>query len=149
MEYIKHIKKEKGCLFCKASKSKNDKENFVVLRTRHSFAMLNLYPYNNGHVMVSPTRHVKSLEFLTDEELCDLIQSVKKIKVRLDTILKPHGYNIGINISRIAGAGIDRHIHIHIVPRWSGDTNFMPTLFDTKVISQSLKSLYQQLINQR
>ena len=107
--------------------------------------MLNLYPYNNGHVMVAPFKHAKSLEFLTQEELIDLIESVKKAKLLLDKTLKPQGYNIGINISRIAGAGFDQHLHIHIVPRWQGDTNFMPTLFDTKIISQSLKTLFNEL----
>ncbi len=143
--YIKKIKKEKGCLFCRVFKSKNDKKNFVVLRFLHSFAMLNLYPYNAGHIMVSPVRHVRSLELLNETETRDLLNMVKRVKLLLDRVLKPQGYNIGININRIAGAGFDQHLHVHIVPRWSGDTNFMPVLFNTKIISQSLEGLYKEL----
>jgi ATP adenylyltransferase len=145
MSYIKNAKKEKGCLFCRVLGSKKDKENLVLLRSKHSFAVLNLYPYNNGHLMASPNRHVSSIELLNEAEICGLINTVKKAKLLLGRVLKPEGYNIGINIGRAAGAGIIGHLHIHIVPRWNGDTNFMPILSDTKVISQSLDELYQKL----
>lgn len=144
--YIKKIRKERGCLFCRVSKSKNDKKNLVVFRSKYSLCMLNLYPYNAGHVMVSPYKHVKSLEGLETREICDLMDMVKRVKILLDRILKPHGYNIGINIDRIAGAGFGNHIHIHVVPRWSGDTNFMPVISGTKVISQSMESLYTEFM---
>lgn len=147
--YIKKINKEKGCLFCRVFKSKNDKKNFVILRTKHSLAMLNLYPYNNGHAMISPVRHVASLESLNKQETADLMETLKKVKASLDRALKPQGYNIGINVGRTAGAGFDQHLHIHIVPRWSGDTNFMPALFATKIISQSLEALYRELTRKR
>jgi len=143
--YIKSIKKEKGCLFCRLFKEKKDRKNYVLCRSRRSFTLLNLYPYNNGHLMVSPNRHVASLELLDDEELCDLMEMVKKAKLLLDRVLKPQGYNIGLNIGRSAGAGFDQHIHVHIVPRWTGDTNFMTTLSSTKVVSQSLDALYKEL----
>jgi len=104
--------------------------------------MLNLYPYNNGHVMVSPYRHVKSLELLSESELLDLMSLVNSTKVLLDKKLKPHGYNIGLNIGKIAGAGFAGHVHIHIVPRWTGDTNFMPLIAGTKIISESLDAMY-------
>jgi len=109
--------------------------------------MLNTYPYNNGHVMVSPIRHTGSLESLTDEERNDLFASAVRAKKLLDRVLKPHGYNLGINLGDVAGAGVPGHIHIHIVPRWKGDTNFMPAACKTKVISQSLKELYALLKN--
>lgn len=143
--YIKRLRKTKGCLFCRAHQSKEDKKNLVFLRTRHSLGILNLYPYNNGHLMVAPKRHVRSLEFLGDKEMQDLMKCLKKAKRLLDKALRPQGYNIGINIGRIAGAGYDRHLHIHIVPRWQGDTNFMPVLSGTKVISEALTNLYRKL----
>jgi ATP adenylyltransferase len=107
--------------------------------------MLNIYPYNNGHVMVSPLRHIASLEKLREEELNDLMKLVIKTKRILDRVLNPNGYNIGINLSRASGAGIVGHLHIHIVPRWVGDTNFMPVINQTKIVSQSLDELYKRL----
>jgi ATP adenylyltransferase len=143
--YIKGLKKDKGCLFCRVSKSKKDKENFVFLNTRYSLGILNLYPYNNGHIMIAPKRHIKSFGLLTDAETKDLMDCLKKAQKLLNKILKPHGYNIGVNEGRIAGAGYDKHLHVHVVPRWRGDTNFMPVVFHTKVISQALASLYAEL----
>lgn len=107
--------------------------------------MLNLYPYNNGHLLVAPLRHTGEIAELSDAEMLDLMKTVVKSRKLLDTVLKPHGYNIGINISETAGAGIPDHIHIHLVPRWKGDTNFMPVAAGTKIISQSLDELYKQL----
>ena len=149
MSYIKNANKAKGCLFCRVLRSKKDKENLVLLRSEHSFAVLNIYPYNNGHLMASPKRHVISIELLNDAEICDLINTVKKAKLLLDRVLKPEGYNIGINVGRAAGAGIIGHLHIHIVPRWNGDTNFMPILSNAKIISQSLNELYRKLTRGR
>lgn len=133
MKYVS-LKKHRGCIFCKA-------KNYVVFRSRHSLCMLNTFPYNNGHVMVSPKRHIAELSLLKDGELLDLLKSVNSAKKLLDKTLKPDGYNIGINLSRTAGAGITEHIHIHIVPRWNGDTNFMPVLYNTKIMPQSLDEL--------
>jgi ATP adenylyltransferase len=107
--------------------------------------MLNLYPYNNGHVMVAPYRHVKSPELLTDAELLDVMKLVNKVKVLIDKKLKPHGFNIGMNIGKAGGAGFAGHIHMHIVPRWIGDTNFMPMTADTKVVSESLEAMLKLL----
>ncbi|MCX5703500.1 MAG: HIT domain-containing protein, partial [Candidatus Omnitrophica bacterium] len=116
-----------------------------IFKTRHSIAMLNIFPYNNGHIMVSPKRHTAELTQLTGQEALDIFGAIIKAKKILDKILKPQGYNIGMNISRCAGAGIVGHLHIHIVPRWEGDTNFMPVLHQTKVISESLDELYKRL----
>jgi len=139
-------RKRKGCIFCLARDSKDKKKHFVVATTRSSFAMLNIYPYNNGHIMVAPKKHKPSLVKLTKNELTDLMLLTNKMTGLLDKILKPHGYNIGLNIGKIAGAGFPGHVHIHIVPRWDGDTNFMPVLTETKVISESLESLYERLV---
>jgi ATP adenylyltransferase len=107
--------------------------------------MLNAFPYNNGHLLVSPLRHKGEISQLRDAEILDLFKTLNHAKGLLDKVLKPDGYNIGINISESAGAGVISHLHIHIVPRWKGDTNFMPVLYDTKIISQSLDELYKQL----
>ncbi len=149
MAYIKNFKKQKGCLFCRASKSKKDKKNLIIYRSAHSFAMLNLYPYNNGHILVSPFRHVKTIELLSEAETLDLMETVKYVKSRLDKVLRPGGFNIGINVGRCAGAGIDKHMHVHVVPRWNGDVNFMPVISKTKIISQSLQALYGELMSEK
>ena len=137
------VKKIKGCIFC--VKGKKDKNLFIIKRSKHSFAMLNIYPYNNGHIMVSPFRHAKDLKTLNDEELLDIIKLTRDMQALLEKKLKPHGFNIGINTGKAAGAGYEDHLHIHIVPRWKGDTNFMPVIADTKVMPESLKELYKLL----
>ncbi len=142
IKYLK-AKRPKGCILCNSLNSKH--ENYVILKSRHSFAVLNIYPYNNGHIMVSPIKHKGKLSQLTNEEVLDLFHTLNKTRELLDKVLKPDGYNIGINISRSAGAGETRHLHMHIVPRWKGDSNFITTLYDTKIISQSLDELYKQL----
>ena len=107
--------------------------------------MLNIYPYNNGHLMIAPYRHKGSLQDLNEYEMLELMVLTKKSVKELDKILKPDGYNIGINLGKVAGAGFPGHLHVHIVPRWNGDTNFMPVLTKTKIISESLDSLYKRL----
>jgi len=134
---------KKGCIFCIANKK--DKDNFIIRRSKRSFAMLNIYPYNNGHVMVSPYRHVRDIKGLNDKELLDIMKLLSDIQSLLQKKLKPHGFNIGINTGKVAGAGYAGHLHIHIVPRWNGDTNFMPVTGNTKIISQSLEELYSLL----
>lgn len=136
-------KKNNKCIFCKAAKS--EKKDFVIFKTKYSIAVLNIFPYNNGHIMVSPLRHVKDLSLLKEREILDLFSLLNRVKKILDKTLKPNGYNIGINISKAAGAGITGHMHIHIVPRWIGDTNFMPVIYNTKVVSQSLTELSRLL----
>jgi ATP adenylyltransferase len=138
-------KAAKHCFLCRAQKSSQDQKHFVLKRTPHSFAILNIYPYNNGHLMVVPNRHVKGLDKLSPTELLDLFQLVNQMTLRLEKIMKPDGMNLGINLGRTAGAGVPGHIHVHLVPRWSGDTNFMPVISGTKVISESLKSVYRRL----
>ena len=143
-KYI-YLRKNKKCIFCGNRAGANDRKRYMIAKSRHSFAMLNIYPYNNGHVMVAPFRHVKSLEFLSKEELDDLMNLLIKVKKILDKKMKPHGYNIGMNMGRVAGAGFAGHVHMHIVPRWNGDMNFMPVLADTKVVPESLEVLYKIL----
>ena len=142
--YIKNAKKQKGCLFCRVSCARNPADH-VFLRSRYGVALLNLYPYNNGHSLVAPIRHVRSLDSLSDAALGDIMKLVVKTQKMLTKILKPDGFNIGINVGRAAGAGIEGHLHIHIVPRWNGDTNFMTTAAGTKIISESVDALYGAL----
>lgn len=138
-------KKPHGCLFCERGKSKSDLRNQVVARGRFAFSMLNRFPYNNGHLLVAPYRHISRLDRLTEEEWSDIHRLATDSLRRLDQVLSPDGYNLGINLGRSAGAGIPGHLHLHLVPRWTGDTNFMPVLSDSKVISQSLESAHRLL----
>lgn len=142
-KYI-HSPSQGECIFCRAN-SRKDEESFVLYRGTNGLVIMNIFPYNNGHLMVAPTRHVASIEELTKEEVISIFDLVQKSVKVLRLKMEPHGFNIGLNIGRIAGAGIEYHLHIHIVPRWAGDTNFMPVVSDTKVISQSLDEAYELL----
>lgn len=144
---IKYIKKvgKKGCVFCRTIKSKNDRKNYILYRGDHSFIILNIYPYNNGHLMVAPFRHKPSLRQLKKNEITDMMSLVQIAQNTLDKTIRPDGYNIGINEGKISGAGIVGHVHIHIVPRWNGDTNFMTAIANAKVIPQPLNDLYSKL----
>lgn len=134
--------KEQGCLLCRISQEKRDRENLVLWRGQLCFVMMNLYPYNSGHIMVVPHRHEKDLEGLGEEEMLEMMGLAQKGIAVLRTSMKPQGFNLGINLGDIAGAGVEDHVHLHIVPRWKGDTNFMPVSAATKVISQALEETY-------
>ena len=144
---VKYViqKRPLKCIFCQKPSEQDDKKNFIIKRGKNVFSVLNIFPYNTGHLMVAPYRHVKDLRRLNGQEMQELMDSVKESLTLLDKKLKPEGYNIGLNLGRVAGAGFDGHLHIHIVPRWAGDTNFMPVINNTKVISQSLEELYKIL----
>jgi ATP adenylyltransferase len=144
--YVIQLSHSNECIFCKAVNG-SDEENYVIYRTSYTIALLNRYPYNNAHVMIAPKRHVPSTELLTNEELVDLMNTLNKILNAVRECYNPHGFNIGANIGKAAGAGIEGHIHIHIVPRWNGDTNFMPVLARTKVIPEDLKITWKKLRN--
>lgn len=119
-EYVK-LKKEKGCVFCRAFKSSQDEINYLVYRDKKSFVMLNIFPYNNGHLMVAPVKHTGEIMNLTDEEMLEILRLIKKSYKVLKVVLKPQSFNIGLNLGKDAGAGIENHLHFHIVPRWRGD----------------------------
>ena len=138
-------KKTGGCIFCKIVREKRDKENYIFIRTKHSYSVLNIYPYNNGHVLVLPFKHVNDFTKLLKEEKEDFFNLLELTKAMLQDVLKPHGYNIGMNIGRAAGAGVPGHMHMHIVPRWRGDANFMPVVGSATVMSFSLKELSDRL----
>ena len=137
--------KARGCVFCRAHRSTQDRRHWVVHRGRHALVLMNLYPYTNGHLLIAPNRHIGRLDRLTDAERVELWRLAGRFIQRLGRTLKPHGYNVGVNLGRAAGAGIVGHLHVHVVPRWVGDTNFLPVLGDTRVISDSLDAVYRRL----
>lgn len=134
-----------GCLFDRVPKDQDDRQNLLLFRGRTAFVILNAYPYNSGHLMVAPYRHVADLEDLTEDEMLE-VQKLLRDSIRwLKTAYQPEGFNLGVNLGRSAGAGIEGHLHWHVVPRWAGDTNFMPVLGETKVLPQSLEETYDLL----
>ncbi len=145
MEYIKS-EKTGGCIFCVKPKENRDKENLILYRGERSFIILNRYPYNNGHLMVAPYRHLSELEMLDRDEMTEIMMLLSKSIVALKKEYNPNGFNVGVNIGRAAGAGIEDHIHFHVVPRWVGDTNYMPVLSETKVLPQLLQETYEKLV---
>jgi len=136
MKYITGAadKNQTGCIFCKKPKSKADQNNYILHRGNKAFIMMNIFPYNNGHLLIAPYRHVGDFTALNDAELLEIMQLAQACQKAMNKVMKPQGYNLGFNLGRVAGAGIEDHIHLHLVPRWNGDTNFMPLLADTKVV---------------
>ncbi len=132
-------------VFTRVAQSNDDEAHHVICRQRTCFAMLNLYPYTGGHLMVIPYRQVPDLGDLTDEELLDLMKLVCRCQKALTETMRPDGFNIGVNVGRVAGAGVLEHVHVHIVPRWNGDTNFMPVLASTTVVPEALKEVAAKL----
>ena len=141
----KIIGKQKTCVFCRIQAGGQDKKHLIFIRKAHAYAVLNIYPYSNGHCLIVPNRHVSDISKLSQDEYAQLMELLRETKDLLQKALKPQGYNVGINLGRIAGAGIPGHVHVHLVPRWHGDHNFMPVTADTKVISQSLSVIYKKL----
>lgn len=137
--------KEPGCFLCRTSREKQDRKNLILFRGEKCFVILNRYPYNNGHLMIAPFRHVGKLEELRDEELTEIWKTAQLCVRALKSGLKPKGINLGMNLGKVSGAGVGDHIHLHIVPRWQGDTNFMPIFAETKVISVGLSNTYRLL----
>lgn len=144
IKYIR-MEKPKGCILCDMPKENNDIQNYILHRGEKNFVILNSYPYNPGHLMVAPYRHVANLEELTKEELHEHFEMVGRSLKVLRKVFDPAGFNIGINVGRVAGAGIDDHFHTHIVPRWQGDTNFMPVISDVRVVPEALSETYDKL----
>lgn len=144
MEYILKAK-QPGCVFCAMLEEKDDFASLIVHRGERSFLVLNKYPYNNGHFMVVPYRHVDTLEELEPEELAEMMSLTTLGMRALRRTLRPEGFNFGANVGEVAGAGVKDHVHMHVVPRWSGDTNYMSVLSETRVIPQSLAETYKQL----
>ncbi len=146
IEYILAPKPElPESLFAKIAQSPNDEANYVIARDRTCYALLNAYPYTGGHLMIVPYRQVRDLEGLTEEEMLDLMRLTRRCVDALRRVMRPDGFNVGMNLGKVAGAGILEHLHVHVVPRWQGDTNFMPVLAGTTVVPQALSELAAQL----
>lgn len=150
MEYIRGLDKngdsDNACFICRDLESpQDDDKNLVLWRSQRSIVILNRFPYNNGHLLIAPARHIRGLDEASDEELLELTRLVRETQKALSLAIKPHGYNVGMNFGRCGGAGLPEHLHVHVVPRWDGDTNFMSVCGDTDVISQSLTELLAQL----
>ena len=146
MAYIQAAHDEpEGCLFCEVLARGDDAEAFILARDGTAFALLNAYPYNPGHLMVAPTRHVGEIGDLDGDELVDTGRLLQRSVAALRQEMDPHGFNLGANLGRVAGAGIPGHLHWHVVPRWNGDTNFMPVVGETRVLPESLERTYEKL----
>ena len=144
MDYILG-KKEKGCIFCRKPKEKKDRTNLLLHRGKLAFVMMNKFPYNNGHLLVAPARHIADFTETSEDEMLELVKLVREAQRALSLTLHPHGFNVGLNFGRCAGAGLPGHMHIHVVPRWNGDTNFMPMLAEVRVLPEHLETMYDRL----
>ena len=144
LDYIRGEKAE-GCIFCDEPAATDDAETYVVHRGERCFVILNAFPYNNGHVMVSPFKHVPSIEGLEPDELSELMTLAQRSIAALREVYRPEGFNLGINQGKVAGAGVEDHVHLHVVPRWGADTNFMPVVGSTRVLPQSLADSHREL----
>jgi len=147
LAYVKDASKdtEEACIFCAKPGADDDRANLIVHRGDRCFVILNLFPYTNGHLMVAPYEHIATLQELSAETVAEMMALAQRAMGRLGEVYDPQGYNVGFNQGRAAGAGVEHHIHLHVVPRWGGDTNFMPVIADTKVMPQSLEQSYDAL----
>ena len=145
MAYIDQDSEEDGCIFCKKLEESDPRDALVLAQSRHSVVMLNKYPYNNGHVLLAPKRHEKYLSELSVEEYGDLNEGLRRSVEIIRRALNPGGVNLGMNLGKCAGAGVENHLHWHVVPRWEGDTNFMPVVGETRVMPQHLLDSYERL----
>jgi ATP adenylyltransferase len=147
LAYVKDASKdiEEECIFCAKPAEEDDAASLIVHRGERCFVILNLFPYTNGHLMVAPYEHIGRIQDLPAETVTEMMALAQRAMSRLEDVYDPHGYNVGFNQGRVAGAGVEHHIHLHVVPRWGGDTNFMPVIADTKVMPQTLEQSYEAL----
>ena len=148
LEYVKDASKdiEEECVFCARPALEDDETALIVHRGKRCFVILNLYPYTNGHLMVTPFEHVGKLQDLDAETSAEMFDLASRAMDHLEAVYRPHGFNVGFNQGRAAGAGVEHHIHMHVVPRWGGDTNFMPVIADHRVMPQSLEDSYRVML---
>ena len=147
MEYIREsiIENNEGCIFCLGKEVDKDRERLILHRGERAFVMMNKFPYNNGHMLIAPYRHIADFNDLTDEESLEMQRLLGRCITAVKATMHPQGFNIGLNLGRVAGAGIEDHLHYHILPRWTGDTNFLPVFGEVKVISEALRETYDHL----
>ena len=145
LAFVEKASRRSGCIFCEKPALKQDGKSFILWRGRHAYVIMNIYPYNNGHLLIAPYRHIAAIENLPEPVLFDMMRLVQQSLRAIRKAYAPEGFNLGVNQGKVAGAGIEHHIHLHIVPRWGADTNFMPLLGETRVLPQHLKASYQRL----
>jgi ATP adenylyltransferase len=145
LAFIEQVSGDSGCIFCEKPALRQDGKTFILWRGRHSYVLMNIYPYTNGHLLIAPYRHIAAIEDLPETILLDLLRLLQRSIKAIRKAYAPEGFNIGVNQGKVAGAGIEHHIHLHVVPRWSADTNFMPLLGETRVLPQHLKASYTRL----
>ncbi len=145
LAFVEKASQRSGCIFCEKPALKQDGKSFILWRGRHAYVIMNIYPYNNGHLLIAPYRHIAAIENLPEPVLFDMMRLVQQSLRAIRKAYAPEGFNLGVNQGKVAGAGIEHHIHLHIVPRWGADTNFMPLLGETRVLPQHLKASYQRL----
>ena len=147
LEYVKDASKdnEEECIFCAKPAEDDDEANLIVHRGGRCFVIMNKFPYTNGHLMVAPYEHLATLQELPPETVAEVMALAQRAMGQLEQTYAPQGYNVGFNQGRVAGAGVEHHIHMHVVPRWGGDTNFMPVLADTRVMPQTLEQTFEAL----
>ena len=145
LRYVKNAKKSDECVFCAKPDAGDDRTNLIVHRGERCFVILNLFPYTNGHLMVAPFDHIARLQDVEPDVTAEMIGLAQQAMRQMDEVYDPEGFNVGMNQGRVAGAGVDGHIHLHVVPRWAGDNNYMPVLADTRVMPQSLEESYDAL----
>jgi ATP adenylyltransferase len=145
IEYILG-EKEKECIFCAGDDRSRDRERLILYVGEHCIVLMNKFPYNNGHLLVAPKRHIPDLDLMNQEEAKEVFDMLKYSVSVLKKILKPDGFNVGLNLGKVAGAGIEEHLHFHIVPRWNGDTNFITVLGEVRVIPEHIRQTYEKLL---
>ncbi|MCP4682251.1 MAG: HIT domain-containing protein [Desulfobacterales bacterium] len=146
MEYILSEQKNVACIFCPGEDRSKDEGRLILFVGSLTMVMMNRYPYNNGHLLVAPVRHVSGLEFLSSEEMLDVLSMVNRSIGVLKDVMSPEGFNVGLNLGKVAGAGVEEHMHFHVVPRWSGDTNYMTVLGEVRVIPEHIEETYHKLL---
>jgi len=143
--YVSQVAQDDTCIFCEALKAANDRETLILYRGQHNFIILNRYPYTTGHVMIAPYEHIPDLAGARQEVLSEMMALCQRVEKALAEVYKPEGYNLGMNLGRCAGAGVLGHLHLHLLPRWAGDTSFMTTVAETRLEPEELTTTYQKL----
>ena len=146
MEYVGSDQKNEGCIFCPGNDRTQDEKKLILYRSEWSIVLMNRFPYSNGHLLIAPLRHTSSFDSLSPDEKLDLLNMVERSASVLKDVMDPAGFNIGMNLGKVAGAGVEDHMHFHIVPRWSGDTNYMTVLGEVRIIPEHIQATYEKLL---
>jgi ATP adenylyltransferase len=146
MEYVGSDQANEGCIFCPGHDRSRDEKKLILYRSEWSIVLMNRFPYSNGHLLIAPLRHISSFDSLSPDEKLDLLNMVERSVSVLKEVMDPAGFNIGMNLGKVAGAGVEDHMHFHVVPRWSGDTNYMTVLGEVRIIPEHIQATYEKLL---